>query len=79
MTRPEPEAAVIVVRVVVDAPDRAAVDYLAADGRWTCSEHLGAGNCPHLLALQQLITAAVLSRSNRRRPASRPETKGGRP
>lgn len=51
---------VIVVRAVIDAPDRAAVDFLGADQKWTCSAHPTGKTCPHLTALIEHVTGAQL-------------------
>jgi len=53
---------VIVVRAVIDAPDRAAVDYLAADDTWTCDAHPRATDCPHLTALRDHTAGAALKK-----------------
>lgn len=56
------DLSVIAVRATVDAPDRARVEYLAADGRWTCEAHPKGRSCPHLVALAELVAGAALGK-----------------
>jgi len=66
-TQAEPEPTVIVVRAVVDAPDRGHIDYLDTDQKWTCDQHPRATNCPHLDALRDHLAGAALK--TRKTPA----------
>jgi hypothetical protein len=65
---------VIVVRAVIDGPDRAAVDYLAADGKWTCSAHPTGKTCPHLAALVEHVAGAALKQKPLPRTTDRKAT-----
>jgi hypothetical protein len=59
---PEPQQPhpVVVVRAVVgDGRDRAALDYLGADGRWSCDRHPKAQSCAHLTALAEHVAGLV--------------------
>lgn len=62
MSPAEGPPSVLVVRAVVDGPDRSAVDYLAADGKWTCEAHPRAADCAHLAALRDHVATAVLKK-----------------
>jgi hypothetical protein len=58
---------VIVVRAVAgNGPDRSALDWLAADGRWTCQAHPAGNDCVHLAAVRQLVAGARLGKARPR-------------
>jgi hypothetical protein len=49
-----------VVRAMVgDGPDRARVDYLGADGRWSCDRCASVRRCAHMAALARHVTAGA--------------------